>query len=89
MMDHAILKVGLPVKCRKCKKEGRVKPGGDYGGWYKSKIYRSHKIKWYCPKHYEIGRAVDNRFFDNLNTPDPYTAKDRPTIEEELYKLLD
>lgn len=92
-MEEVLVRVGLPVKCRKCKKKGFVKPNTDYGGWYKSKFYRLQHLKWYCPKHYEIGRKVDNQFYENYKTPDPNSeevpqAKVEATTEE-LYKLLD
>lgn len=89
-MEEALIHIGLPVKCRKCKKRGFVKPNTDYGGWYKSKFYRLQRLKWYCPKHYEIGRKVDNQFYENYKTPDPYPkqAKIENTVDE-LYKLLD
>lgn len=91
-METAIEVVGLPVKCRKCGEKGFVKPRSDYGGWYKSKLFRLKRAKWYCPEHYEIGRKVDNHFYDNYLTPHPYTKTELEVIEEtqdELYKLLD
>lgn len=91
-MDHALVEVGLPVKCAwgDCGTKGNVKPATDYGGWYKSKFFRFRiKKRWYCPEHYEKGRELDNRFYDNWKTPDPYTEKDTANIEEELYALLD
>lgn len=90
-MDQALIQVGLPVKCRKCLAPGFVKPNSDYGGWYKSKMFRMFpRNRWYCPEHYEIGRSVDNKFYENYKTPDPYPEK--PKVEatvEDLYKLLD
>lgn len=88
-MEEALIHIGLPVKCRCCDNRGFVKPCSDYGGWYKSKFYRLKRLKWFCPEHYEIGRDVDNKFYENYKTPDPYNAKDVPSIEEELYALLD
>ncbi len=84
--------VGFPVKCRKCGEKGFVKPRTDYGGWYKSKLLRMSVKRWFCPEHYEIGRKMDNHFYENYLTPDPYDAKELAAIEEtqdELYKLLD
>lgn len=92
-MDEAIRQVGLPVHCRKCEVAGFVKPGTDYGGWYKSKKYRTTNNRWFCPEHYEIGRKVDNDFFQRSPTPDPYSEEEKQkqieSTEEELYKLLD
>lgn len=93
-MDEAIRQVGLPVKCSygDCGTTGYVKPH-NYGGWYKCKMLRKRwKKSWYCPAHYEAGREIDNRFYQNYRTPDPYTeeeAKVKLSTEEELYKLLD
>lgn len=90
MMDHALIEVGLPVKCRKCRKEGRVRPNTNYDGWYKSKFFRLKRYKWFCTEHYELGREIDNRFYENHKTPDPYPEEETPErIEEELYALLD
>ena len=89
-MDQAIIKVGLPVTCRKCKVKGFVKPHTDYGGWYKSKIFRLQRLRWFCPDHYEDGRRIDNHFYENYKTPDPYpeeVAQEKAT--EDLYALLD
>lgn len=91
-MEEAIIQVGLPVKCNygDCGVTGNVKPDKQYGGWYKSKMFRMRwKKQWYCPEHYEQGREIDNRFYENWKTPDPYTEKDTDNIEEELYALLD
>lgn len=82
-METALAKIGLPVKCRKCREPGLVKPATDYGGWYKSKLFRSPHLRWYCPEHYEIGKAVDERFKTIGITAEP------DTTEEELYALLD
>lgn len=89
-MEQTLIRIGLPVKCAygDCKAKGFVKPQSDYGGWYKSKMFRfkMHK-RWFCPKHYEKGRELDNRFYENYKTPDPYPEKEA-TVDE-LYKLLD
>ena len=90
MLDEVLIQVGLPVKCRKCRTGGFIKPMSDYGGWYKSKIFRFKRLKWYCPEHYEIGRHIDNQFYENYKTPDPY--KENEVVQDttdELYKLLD
>lgn len=92
MMEEALLQVGLPVSCAygDCEAHAFVKPRTDYGGWYKSKFFRFRfKKRWFCPEHYEAGREIDNRFYDNWKTPDPYNENDTASIEEELYKLLD
>ena len=91
-MEEALLQVGLPVKCAygDCEDTNFVKPQTDYDGWYKSKFFRFRfKKRWFCPEHYEAGREIDNRFYDNWKTPDPYNENDTASIEEELYKLLD
>ncbi len=91
-MEEALINVGLPVKCAygDCGEKGFVKPHSDYGGWYKSKFFRLRpKKRWYCPEHYDKGREIDNKFYENWRTPDPYTEKDTPNIEAELYALLD
>jgi len=82
-----LIKVGLPVKCRKCGEKGFVRPRSDYGGWYRSKMLRLTRNKWFCPEHYEIGRKMDNRFYENYKTPDPEPEPEDTT--EALYKLLD
>ena len=82
------MQIGLPVKCRKCKTPGQVKPK-NYGGWYKSKMFRFKRLKWYCPEHYELGREVDNKFYENYKTPDPYPAEKFEDTVDKLYKLLD
>lgn len=82
-MDEVLVKVGLPVKCRKCRVRGFIKPGSDYGGWFKSKLFTRPHLRWYCPEHAEIGKAVDARF----NTMGITALPD--TTEEELYALLD
>lgn len=85
--------MGLPVACAfgDCEAKGHVKPQSDYGGWYKSKMFRFRPRKrWFCPEHYEQGRAIDNKFYENYRTPDPYPEKAQvEKTEEELYKLLD
>jgi hypothetical protein len=83
-VDMAIELVGCPVKCRKCYAKGMVKPGTDYGGWYKSRFYRLQKYKWYCPEHRAIGEKVDWQFYESNKTPEP-----KLSTEDELYKLLD
>lgn len=91
-MEEALVQIGLPVTCAfgDCGTKGHVKPQSDYDGWYKSKFFRLRiKKRWYCPEHYEKGREIDNKFYENYRTPDPYTEKDTTNIEEELYKLLD
>lgn len=94
-MEEALIQVGLPVHCGwgDCEITGFVKPkcvDPTHGGWYKSKMFRFRiKKRWFCPDHYEKGRELDNRFYENLKTPDPYTEKDTANIEEELYALLD
>lgn len=86
-MEEALIKVGLPVKCAKCKKEGRVRPK-DYGGWYKSRLFRLRpKKRWFCPEHHDIGKRMDEHFYDISQTPQPDTTVEDST--EELYKLLD
>lgn len=93
-MEEAIIQVGLAVKCNygDCGTVGRVKPK-DYNGWYKCKMLRMRwKKQWFCPEHYEQGREIDNRFYENYKTPHPYTDQElesRKQTEEELYKLLD
>lgn len=92
-MEQALIQVGLPVKCAwgDCETTGFVKPkcvDPEHGGWYKSKLFRfSHT--WYCPKHYEKGREIDNKFYENYKTPDPYPEQEAEATIEELYKLLD
>lgn len=84
--------VGLPVTCAfgDCGTKGHVKPQSDYGGWYKSKMFRMRPRKrWYCPEHYEEGRAIDNKFYQNYLTPDPYSESELEATQDELYKLLD
>lgn len=94
-MEEALIQVGLPVRCgyADCGVTGHVKPAfvdPTHGGWYKSKFFRlRYKKRWFCPEHYEAGREIDNRFYDNWKTPDPYNENDTASIEEELYKLLD
>lgn len=70
-MDNALSQVGLLVKCRKCLKESRVAPGTDYNGWFKSKIFTTWRLRWYCPEHYEIGENVDKKAFVNIGAPEP------------------
>jgi hypothetical protein len=82
-MDQAIAKIGLPVRCRKCRVRGFIIPGSDYGGWFKSMLFTRPHLRWYCPEHYEIGKAVDTRF-NEIHVEVPVD-----TTEEELYALLD
>jgi len=85
-MEEALAHCGLPVKCRTCQLSGNVKPR-DYGGWFKSQILGRTPNKWFCPIHYDIGNAMDDRFYGMSQTPEP-----EPTVEsttDELYKLLD
>jgi len=90
-MDQALIKVGLPVQCAygDCMTTGFVKPGADHGGWYKSKLFRFKRKRWFCPKHYEKGREIDNKFYENYKTPDPYPEKETDTTLDDLYKALD
>lgn len=90
VMDAYLVHTGLPVTCAfgDCEAKGNVKPHSDYGGWYKSKMFRMHfRKRWFCPEHYQEGRTMDNKFYENYKTPDP-----EPTpvdVEAELYALLD
>lgn len=84
MMEQALIKVGLPVKCRKCGKKGFVKPGTDYGGWFGSRLFKLRHLRWYCPKHAKIGKAVDDRFFEHCRDPEP-----APDAIADLYAILD
>lgn len=96
-MDQALIQVGLPVKCRwgECDATDFIKPrfvDPIHKGWYKSKMYRYKNKHWYCPEHYEKGREVDNHFYENYKTPDPYPdggTEDPEETVDELYKLLD
>lgn len=91
-MDQALIKVGLPVRCGlgDCEITGFVKPHTDHDGWYKSKLLRMRPRKrWFCPEHYEVGRAMDNKFYENFRTPDPYPTAEVESTVDELYKLLD
>ncbi len=88
-MEEALKQVGLPVKCAfgDCGRRSTVKPKTDYNGWYKSKIFRYvHRKKWWCPDHYQKGREIDNKFYENYKTPDPEPTPEN--IEAELYKLI-
>lgn len=84
---EVIAHVGMPVTCRQCKVKAFVKPNTDYDGWYKSKIFRFKRLRWFCPEHYEIGREIDNRFYENYKTPDPEPEPEN--VEAELYNLLE
>lgn len=94
-MEQALIQVGLPVTCAygDCGAETFVKPATDHDGWYKSKFFqRRPRQRWYCPKHYQKGREIDNKFFQNVRVPDPYSEKELKSMEktqDELYKLLD
>ena len=91
-MDQSLVQVGLPAHCAfgDCDTKGFVKPHTDYGGWYKSKMFRKlfHK-RWFCPEHYEEGRTIDNKFYKNYLTPDPYPAEEIEATQDKLYKLLE
>jgi hypothetical protein len=87
VMDEYLIQVGLPVKCRKCRTEGRVKPATDYSGWYKSRVLRMRLNKWFCPEHAEIGKNMDDHFYQRYATPAPVDTPE--TTVDELYKLLD
>lgn len=93
-MDQALIQVGLPVKCGwgDCETTGFVKPkcvDPSHGGWYKSKLFRLKKKRWFCPEHYEEGRVIDNKFYENYKTPDPYPEEQVEQTVDELYALLD
>lgn len=88
-MDQALEKIGLPVKCRKCRKAGNVIPRTDYGGWYKSKILRMRPNKWFCPEHAQIGSDMDDNFYMRYATPEPKPIVQTEETVEDLYKLLD
>lgn len=85
-MEEYILRVGLPVKCRKCGAKGDVIPRTDYGGWYKSKMLRKSN-KWFCPEHYQVAKDMDDRFYKLSKTPEVKIVP-MDTVDE-LYKLLD
>lgn len=92
-MDHTLIRIGLPVKCAygDCGTKDFVKPNTDYGGWYKSKMFRfKPRKRWFCPEHYEFARNKDNHFYENYKTPDPYIeeAAQAKTVDE-LYDLID
>jgi hypothetical protein len=94
VMEEFFIRVGLPVVCAwsDCGTKGNIKPkfiDETHGGWYKSKLLRTKRKKWFCPEHYEQGRALDNRFFENYKTPDPYPEDQTEAATAELYKLLD
>lgn len=90
-MDQAIIQVGLPVKCAygDCKATGFVKPASDYGGWYKSRLFRFRISKrWFCPKHAQKGKDIDKKFYEMTKTPAPAAEPAKETVED-LYALLD
>lgn len=84
--EIAIDKFGLPVKCRKCGAKGFVKPGTNYGGWWRNKL--SRRSIWYCPDHAHNGSAMKDNIENRYKTPEPEQPPE-PSAEEELYKLLD
>ncbi len=87
MVEEVLQRVGLPVKCSTCAATGYVKPRTDYGGWYKSRLFRKTlKKKWYCPEHAAAGKHTDDYFYQITATPPPSVEA---STEEELYKLLD
>lgn len=94
-MEAALVQIGLPVICgfADCGAKDLVKPHTNHNGWYKSKLFRKVlRKKWYCPEHYQQGREIDNHFYKNYLTPDPYDDEEIKSIEstqDELYKLLD
>lgn len=87
-MDAALLQVGLPVRCRKCRVQGFVRPQTDYGGWWRLKLLRGRSI-WYCPEDRLDGQhgeeAIKSWYPDKKAEP----VVDTSTTEEELYKLLE
>jgi hypothetical protein len=90
-MDQALIQVGLPVRCvyADCGVSGYVKPSfvdPEHGGWYKSRLFRRQRKRWYCPKHHQEGRAKDKWFYDKYQTPEP--EKSPQNVVEELYKLI-
>lgn len=88
-MDQALIKIGLPVKCHTCEQRGYIKPGTNYGGWYKYKPLRK-PIIWYCPTEAEKIRQYRKGIEDRYATPAPSPqAVAQASTEEELYKLLD
>lgn len=82
VMDFAINKIGLPVKCTRCSKKDFVKPRTNLGGWYRIKILQ--KYRWYCPEHNESAKNFYGGFDDKYLTPQKEIS-----TEEELYKLLE
>lgn len=88
-MDQSLIKVGLPVSCAfgDCEVTGYVKPASDYGGWYKSRLFRFKRKRWFCPDHAKEGKAIDDKFYQNYKTPAPEIKPEDAT--EALYKLLD
>lgn len=61
MTNQAVAQIGLPVVCKKCGAQSRVCPGTDYGGWFKSQIFTTWRLRWYCSEHYELGKEVDKK----------------------------
>lgn len=83
----------MSVSCRICKTTGTVKPHS-YGGWYKSKLLRRIKNKWFCPTHYTNGKAMDNKFYEEYKTPQPTSFEPdaiplSKSAEQELIDLFD
>lgn len=87
-MDAALLQVGLPVRCRKCRVRGFVRPQTDYGGWWRLKLLRGRSI-WYCPEHALDGREGEQAIIDRYPDKKAEPVVDTATTEEELYALLD
>lgn len=86
-MEEALIRYGLPVKCRKCKKKGVVKPATDYNGWYKSKLFRKSN-RWFCPEHYNVGKQADDNFYVRISQPVVIEENDESDLEK-FYKLID
>jgi len=87
-MDEALIQIGLPVKCiyADCQAKGFVKPKTDYDGWYKAKLYRRKRKRWFCPEHKLEGVDLDKKFYEDYKTPEPEVKEN---TEAELYKLLE
>ncbi|HPR10626.1 MAG TPA: hypothetical protein PLJ04_03530 [Candidatus Saccharibacteria bacterium] len=85
MVEEAIKKIGLPVRCHICKERGFIKPQTNLGGWYRARLFRS-KWTWYCPKDYpgDIDEKIRSRYATPVKQED-----EMATVEEQLYKLLD
>lgn len=87
MVEEALKRVGLPVKCHVCKTRGFIKPNTDYGGWYKLKVLRSPS-KWYCPEEAKAVKQSRHDFDARYNTPEE-KIDTTEQAKDELYKLLD